>query len=422
MTHRIVCIALLLGVAAATPSVHAQSTQPVDPRVAALADGDSNARRRALDELGADQKLVLDPVLIAALKKAAGDRDPRVAREVAILVGQRIWNAKKQDPAAIALECELATHADRDARYNAVYYGLSTVRPQNEQSIAAMFAAGAMDNDYDSNLHGRIAWGLKGTPPAKIAAACERYWTNEYAAAKPASAWVVYLTYREATGQEPPKPERFAAIKAKADELVAQRKAENAKLLPDLARELKEGDSKRRRAAMDKIYRTPYLFFDMDDAMLDAFTAAADDPEWRVRWEVARMTGNRWVWGAPEQKQHPKAIALALKLRKDPEPQVRHFAVYFGLSTVVDKSDEVIRALLDSAINGNDPSTTGRVAWGLRSVPADRLAPFFQPYFDKGGDDAARASQLFSEITSGNRGQVRFTPATKPATRATSRP
>ena len=120
----------------------------------------------------------------------------------------------------------------------------------------------------------------------------------------------------------------------------------------------------------------------------------------------------------PQQQPNPKAVKLALELVKDTSYDVRDKAIYFGLSTVRDPSDEVIRALLESAMNAIEGETTGRIAWGLRAVPADRLVPFFQPYFDKGGDDAARASQLFSEITSGKPGQVRIKPATEPATQA----
>ena len=421
MPLRIVCIVLVMTLAMSLSQVRAQSTQPAtDPRVAALINGDADARWRALGELRGDDKLVVDPVLRAALKEVATDREPTVTRELAMFLGQRlVWNAKPQDAWAIALSCELATHEDRGTRYNAVYFALSTVRPQTEQTLAALFAAGAMDNDYDSNLHGRIAWGLRGTPAAKIAAACERYWTSEYAAAKPQSAWVIYQTYKQATGKEPPQPERFAAIKANVDALIAQRKAEHAKLMPELARELTEGDSKRRTAVMNRVYATRYLLFDLDDSLLDALAVAADDPAWHVREQVAELTGNRWIWVA--EKQHPKAIAIALKLRNDPHASVRAAAIYYGLSTVRDPSDEVIRAQLDNAIDKND-SSDGRVAWGLRQVPADRLATLFTPYFDKGGEEAKRAAKLFSDITDASpyRGVIMPKPAKTSTTSMTA--
>jgi hypothetical protein len=412
----IVTLILVVTSTARTMSATAQTTQTSgDPRLVALVNGDSAARRDALDAINLDPKVPISAALRDAFKAAATDPDPRVTRDVARLLSDRMLNggAKPVDAGAIDLACELATHADHTTRFNAVFYGLSNLRPQTDQTIAAMLAAGATYVEYDSDLHGSIATALRRTPPAKIAAACERYWTSEYAAAKPQSAWVIYQTYKAATGKEPPRPERFPPIKASVDALIAQRKADHARMMPELARELSEGDAKRRQAVIDKIYDTPYLLFDLDDSLIDAFTTAADDADARVRGNVVRMVGQRWIWG--EERQPPKAIALALKLRTDPDSRVRHFAIYFGLSTVNDPSDEVIRAQLESAIVTNDPESFYRVAWGLRQVPPDRLASFFGPYFDRGGEQAKRASELFGEITQTSPRKIVVTPATTTA-------
>src|SRR6185503_3546954 len=101
---------ILIAVAAAPPS-----TEPAgDQRVAALASGDSTARRQAIDAFNADSSPpVVSPALLAAIKAAATDPNPKVTRDLARFIGQQmVWNAKRQDAGAIAVACELATHAD----------------------------------------------------------------------------------------------------------------------------------------------------------------------------------------------------------------------------------------------------------------------------------------------------------------------
>ena len=61
-----------------------------------------------------------------------------------------------------------------------------------------------------------------------------------------------------------------------------------------------------------------------------------------------RMAGYRWVWNAEEQ--HPKVIELMLALSRDEDRETRNQALYFGLSTVRNKSEKVIRRLVEKAI------------------------------------------------------------------------
>jgi C-terminal processing protease CtpA/Prc len=192
------------------------------------------------------------------------------------------------------------------------------------------------------------------------------------------------------------------AADAPAPDATSPRATRNAglkALMPGLAKELAEGDSKSRMAVMQRIYATPDLLPNLDESLIGAFAAAAQDPDARVRGEVARLTGNAWVWGAKEQ--HPKVIELALKLAKDPDWNVRHYAVYFSLSTTADKSDAVIRAMLENAIDRADTMSVQRIAWGLRQERPERLTPLFEPYFAKAKDDpasAGRALKLYRDV------------------------
>jgi len=57
---------------------------------------------------------------------------------------------------------------------------------------------------------------------------------------------------------------------------------------------------------------------------------------------------------------------LMLKLSRDPDRRVRYDAVYYGLSTVRNKEEKVVRRLVEMALESADPNLTQRVWWGLR--------------------------------------------------------
>jgi carboxyl-terminal processing protease len=375
------------------------------PRVAGVVESLKPDRNRsaALQSLaisiGRDESLRNDPAVFAAAAACADDPNPGVRAEAARTIGSLwVWGRKPQKPEAIELERKLAHDKDPSVVHNAVYFGLSTADEKTDDVINAMLDASAAARAYDEiNLHGRIAWGLKQTPPDRLAPLFERVWSR--ADADPNAAWLVYRLYVQTTGKEPPRPERFVAVKAKVDATEAARKAELKKLMPGLAKELAEGDSKARMAAMQRIYATPDLLRNLDESVIDAFAAAAQDADPRVRGEVARLTGNAWVWGVKEQ--HPRVIDLALELAKDADWNVRHYAVYFTLSTATNKTDDVIRAMLENAIIRADMGTVDRVAWGLKGEKPERLAPFFEPYFAKANDEpavAGRALTLYRQI------------------------
>lgn len=162
--------------------------------------------------------------------------------------------------------------------------------------------------------------------------------------------------------------------------------------LAELKAQLVRGDSKARQTATGQIIGDTKVLFAMDDSFIEALAAAGKDPDAAVRKEVARITGSRWIWGA--KPQHPQAIAMELELAGDADAEVRYTAVYFGLSTVERKSEEVVGKLMSVAMAGTDydPNLHGRIVWGLRmSEMADRLGTLIAPYIDQHEKDPARA-------------------------------
>ena len=103
----------------------------------------------------------------------------------------------------------------------------------------------------------------------------------------------------------------------------------------------------------------------MDDSFIVALTTCADDKDAAVRRTLAQVAGKHWIWLADPQK--PEAIKLLTRLAQDADIKIRRDAVHFGLSTVRDKSEEVVRTLIECALT--DRLCADRVAWGLNDHP-----------------------------------------------------
>jgi C-terminal processing protease CtpA/Prc len=86
------------------------------------------------------------------------------------------------------------------------------------------------------------------------------------------------------------------------------------------------------------------------DSVAPQFARFADDPDRKVRDELAQSIGDRRIWRADPQS--PDAIALELRLARDPDFRVRYDALYYGLARIRGKKgEEVVRALLDFGLS-----------------------------------------------------------------------
>jgi len=108
------------------------------------------------------------------------------------------------------------------------------------------------------------------------------------------------------------------------------------------------------------------------------------------RTSVLRWLGNQYVWGA--DSQDPDVIELMYHA-SDFRPEVqhygmRHYAVYFGLSVVQEKSPNILRALVELCMEVDDPNDLGRVAWGASSQ-REELLHYLEPFLHS-ADEAVR--------------------------------
>jgi len=104
--------------------------------------------------------LIMDESYLPAFAAAGTDLDPAVRREVARTAGERwVWSADEQSSAAIALMLNLAEDEDREVKYNAVYFGLSTIR-EKDPGIIRFLLELAID-DREPNFYRRVKWALE---------------------------------------------------------------------------------------------------------------------------------------------------------------------------------------------------------------------------------------------------------------------
>lgn len=97
---------------------------------------------------------------------------------------------------------------------------------------------------------------------------------------------------------------------------------------------------------------------------------------------ILRWIGNKYIWG--KNPQNPEAIALMVEASRLSDPEIYYPAIYFGLSTTLEKTPEVLQAMIDVAMKTEDYyNTTGRIEWGC-NAPADKAAliKLLDPYLE----------------------------------------
>ncbi len=309
-----------------------------------------------------------------------------------------IWGKSPQNPAAIELMYHAAGYARQpdpnSTRHFAIYFGLSVVEPKTPNVLRAL-AELAVASD-DPNLLSRVAWGIRSQRDACLVFV-EPHLNSTTNAVREHAVTVQKILRNEF--------EAFAWARERDRQNAL---ANHSGDLPGIRRALAEGSSSERRQAFQVIDQHRLALI-MDETFLPAFANCAQDGEERVRSLVARVVGENWIWHAREQSA--EAIQLLLTLSRDHDRQVRHDAIYFGLSTVRAKSDEVIEQLLQLAFAEEEDYHLGRIKWGL-AAEKGKVAELLADYAD-GADPrkAARARKLLQDWRMDNSPKDRPVPA-----------
>jgi len=317
-------------------------------------------------------------------------RSTRAKLSILRTFGNRfIWGRTPQNPAAIELMYHAAGAPDLPesdiTSYWAVYFGLS-VAEHKTPNILRTLAEICMRSER-ADMFSRIQWGVRDQQ-ADCLAYLKPFLDSPDQSVRAKAQLVQRFLKQELN------PFVWATEEARKRAEVAYRDQ-----LPAIKQALSEGSSKERSSVLEKILKDRVHLI-MDDSFIPAFAACSRDVDRRVRVSATILIGDRWIWSVETQKQNDAAIDLMLQLSYDPDPKVRYDAVYYGLSTVHDKSDAVIHRLVDMFFKDRDNSDIcGRIGWGLmfgqRSMPDNVLRVAAQYMSDPDPKVANLAAQWY---------------------------
>lgn len=295
-------------------------------------------------------------------------------------IGNRyVWGKDPQNPRAV----EILYHAVPLERHYAVYFGLSVVRNKTPNILRTL-----ADICMEGQEVGRTTWGLGDQREMLLA-----YISPHLQDTDPARRQIAEMLVKHFKGE-------LDFEQWQREKYLEEAKAKFSGELPQFRETLLTGGSGARYEVLSTIQRNRLAEI-LEDSFVPALRAAGGDPDPKVRNEVARIAGYRWVWSA--QQQDPNVIELMLKLSSDSNREVRSNAVYYGLSVVRDKSESVIRRLVSLALADQEQNFYGRIVWGLKgSMRADRqlVERVLTRELEDAGTDAKRAAvhRLFKDV------------------------
>jgi len=295
-------------------------------------------------------------------------------------IGNRyIWGKDPQNPRAV----EIMYHAVPLERHYAVYFGLSVVRNKTPNVLRTL-----ADICMEGQEVGRITWGLGDQREALLV-----YITPHLQDSDPARRQIAEVLAKHFKGE-------LDFEQWQRDKQLEEAKAKFSVELPRFRETLLTGGSGARYEVLSTIQRNRLAEI-LEDSFVPALRAAGGYSDPKVRNEVARIAGHRWVWSA--RQQDPNVIELMLKLSSDSNREVRYNAVYYGLSVVRDKSESVIQRLVSLALADQEQNFYRRIVWGLKGpMRADRqlVERVLTRELEDAGTDAKRAAvhRLFKDV------------------------
>jgi beta-lactamase regulating signal transducer with metallopeptidase domain len=349
-------------------------------------DRQAGARLDGLFESRAIETLS-DDAILSAVRSGLRHADRQRTSILRWLGNRYIWGKSPQNPQAIEIMYHAADFSGKgcDAfgtRHFAVYFGLSVVQPKTP-AILRTLADLCMKVD-DPNDLGRAAWGVSSQKAEAI----------EYL--KPYLASLDVATRAKAQVVEQLFAGRLDAFKWATDKAVDEAKRDYTSELPRFKKILEEGTSKERYDLLCLVIQKRILRI-MDDSYTEALEKCAQDEDDKVRKTLTAIVGEEWIWR--QDKQRPKAIELLLRLTHDDARDVRYAAVYYGLSTVRNKDEKVVRRLLELAFEDREPNLYGRIAWGLRDDRAKAAEVLLEYLNGDNAEHAKAAREIFKDMT-----------------------
>jgi len=341
---------------------------------------DDLERNGSLDQLPPDE-------MISAVQKGLRRSKTRTMGILRSLGNRFIWGRHPQNAAAIELMYH-ASAASRDigsgeASYCAVYFGLSVTDPKTP-NILRTLADICMHSD-DPNMLSRVAWGVRSQQ-----ADCVAFLTPFLESSDEKVKDKAHLVKQILTG-------KINAFEWATEEARKKAAANFSGELPEIKRVLGSGTSQERRQMLDLIQKNR-LELIMDESFIPAFAACVRDIDARVRSQAVIVAGYNWVWNAKQQSR--AVIDIMLQSSYDPAPEVRYNAVYYGLSTIHEKSDAVVHRLMEMTFHEDEHSDLpSRISWGLmygrKTMPQNAISVAAKYLKDPDPKIAARAASWY---------------------------
>ncbi len=345
------------------------------------------------------------------------DGKPRRQRQryVRWVCQQYIWGKEPKNKKAV----ELVYYASFDAELTdiSVYYGLSVAGDRQSGKVLKRLVDIWMSDIYA----GRILWGTKGKHESMVQYL--KPYLNHADGRVRERAAILEKVFRGEVNYEEWEAEQFKK----------KRQAEFGDKMGTIREVLLKGSSRQRREVFAQIkrYRLGVLFDESfvealkvclrdrdpvvkemalglggeqlcradgeDGQMITLMIELARDSDSKVRKQVAILVGSCWIWGPKEQPA--KAIEIVLQLSKDKDREVRNAAVYYGLSVVANKSDEVTKRLVDMAVEVGGQADLGRITWGLqRGTDKRKIRAQLQPLLSLRDKKGELARKVYFEI------------------------
>lgn len=271
-------------------------------------------------------------------------------------VGRRFVEGQiPQDPDAVeimyhALDVNPEQEGGAATRSAAIRFGVSVVRPLSPNLLRAMATLSIASEDGDDLS--RIVWAIADQREEALAM-LEEYTDHTENVDREKVTVVRRLWNRELKTHDWVRDLK----QARARETLGDE-------LPRILEQLASGTSETRRQALDFILRNEVLSV-LPERALASLAACASDADPGVRALVARLVGERWILAATYA--HPRAVDILLALSRDEAGLVCHNAIYYGLSAIAPKDEEIITRLLEVAATRSDTRLYERIHWGLRS-------------------------------------------------------
>ena len=215
--------------------------------------------------------------------------------------------------------------------YDAFYYGLTTAQPKPPYVLDRL-----VELALDGHEVGRITWGIQDQT--------EEFLTQLNSHLADADDVLLHqgrnvVRMIEAMDRQI----KLEALRRMREQYTPSRDQVTQTLLAP--------DGAARQTELERILTTK-MYFLFDDTFVPALEACGRDENPEVRARAAELAGYYWLWG--DSMKHPAITCLLLKLSADPVADVRFTALEKGLFNVPDKTDEIVKRIIDLALSEED--------------------------------------------------------------------